>query len=220
MREPATIEIGGEQLDTARLLTVGGVKLSLSDIRTRIVFYNWNNPNVIYGFWRSTIGGPSLQREAFNADNVSELLDLSASEFVNSLRGTKRRGDLLLTSEIYKEAALYYFSDIGDDLRAHLTQYAEEDVSETLERTDGVSAATAVPDIADLAGGMREPSTTPVTINGRAGLRMSPSIARVLQARSTELRELGRDRLGTVRVQLSSDTDQVEGTTAENGEVQ
>jgi hypothetical protein len=204
VREPATILIDGQPLDTARFLTVNGVKLSPSDIRTRIVYPNWRSPNVIYGFWRGTIGGPSLQREAYNADNVSRLLIFGASEFINSLRGTQRRGDLLLTSEIYEEAAPYYFANFGDDLRAHLARYAERDVAQILERTDQVAATITVPDIADLAGGMREPSTTPVTINGRPGMRMTPSIARMLQERSTKLRELGRERIGTVRVELSS----------------
>ena len=215
VREPDKILIDGEPLQASRFITVSGVQMSLRDIRTRIVYPHWRDPRVIYGFWRGTIGGPSLQREAFNAGNVSFLLNLSAAEFVNSLRGTQRRGDRMLVSSIYEEAARFYFPSFDTDLRAHLARFAGEDVAEILERTGQTDASIDIPDIADLAGGMREPSTTPVTINGQSAFRVSPSIARLLEERSTKLNEMGRDRTGTVRVFSNSET----GPTAE-GEVQ
>ena len=47
-------------LDDAKLITIGGVPLSPRDIRERIVYANWKDRKVIYGFWRGEIGGPSI----------------------------------------------------------------------------------------------------------------------------------------------------------------
>lgn len=205
VREPENLALDGQRLHDAPFLNVAGVPLSLRDIRTRIVYPHWRDPRVLYGFWQGTIGGPSLQREAFNADNIDTLLGMGAREFVNSLRGVQRRGDTMLVSEIYVEAAPFYFTDFETGLRAHLNRFAHDEVKEILSRTTRSKASIRVPDIADLAGGMREPSTTPVTVNGRAALPVSPSIARLLQERAVKLREMGRARTGTVRVESSED---------------
>ncbi len=213
VREPRNIRIAGAALHSAQIITIDGVRMSPKDIRTRIVYPHWRDPRVIYGFWHGNIGGPSLQREAFEASNVSFLLDIGAVEFVNSLRGTQRRGDRLLVSNIYEEAAPFYFPDFAADLRAHLSQFSDEEVSEILAQTSQTTASISVPDIADLAGGMREPNTTPVTINGRAsGFRVPPSVARLLTERATKLQEMGRERLGTVRVHRSPEAEARRGS--------
>ncbi|MEM7781232.1 MAG: DUF547 domain-containing protein [Pseudomonadota bacterium] len=204
VQEPSNLQIDGVPLQQARFIEIDGARLSLADIRTRIVYPNWRDPRVIYGFWRGTIGGPSLQREAYTAENVSELLQLGAWEFVNSLRGTQRRGGTLLVSSIYDEASPFYFAGGDEGLRAHLAEFAEDDVKDILGRTSRTQATIEVPVIADLAGGMREPHTTPVSINGQpVGFRVPPSVARMLQERNSKLMEMGRERLGTVRVRRS-----------------
>ena len=109
-----------EPLDEARFITLRGVPVSLREIREKIVFRHWKDPKVIYGFWRGEIGGPSLQREAFNAENVGRLLVRGAADFVNSLRGTQELGGRLQVSELYKEATPFFFPDFERDLRAHL----------------------------------------------------------------------------------------------------
>ncbi|WP_108788438.1 DUF547 domain-containing protein [Erythrobacter sp. Alg231-14] len=143
-------------LDDAILVTVDGVSLSPRDIRERIVYPNWSDPKVMYGFWRGTIDGPSIQRLAYTGGNVDALLSLSAEEFVNSLRGVERWGGALRVSPIYDEAAEFYFENT-DALRAHLSQFARDDVRELVNETSDVAYKRVEGDLADLARGERDP---------------------------------------------------------------
>ena len=161
LAEPSARSFGAEgaALDDAKLVTVAGVALSPRDIRERIVYPNWNDPKVMYGFWRGTIDGPSIQRLAYTGGNVDALLSLSAEEFVNSLRGVERWGGALRVNPIYDEAARFYFDD-SDALRAHLIQYARDDVRELVSETTEVAYKNPEGDLADLARGELDPATS------------------------------------------------------------
>jgi hypothetical protein len=218
VRQPREIKVGGVALDDARFITVEGIALSPRDIRERIVFANWSDPRVIYGFWRGEIGGPSIQREAYNADNVSRLLDRGARDFVNSLRGTQKRGNTLDVSELFEEVAPFYFADFDTDLRAHLAQFANEDTAALLSSTTQIDANVNEYDIADLAGGVREPTYSNVTsADGNSySFRIPQSMARLLQQREQKFQRIIREgRTGTVtfsNIQLPGDpeNDEVE----------
>ncbi len=200
VREPSTIEIDGVPLDEAKFITVSGVKMSPKDIRTQIVYRNWKDPRVIYGFWRGDIGGPSIQRAAFNAENLERLLDRGAKDFVNSLRGVQKRSDRLQVSKIYEEAAPFYFQDWGADLRTHIAAHAETEVQQLLSKTQSVEATLYEVDIADLAGGRLEPSYSNITTNGSAQrFRIPQSMARLLNEYDTKMERIEREgRTGTV----------------------
>ncbi len=212
VRQPRELKVGGVPLDDARFITVEGIALSPRDIREKIVYANWRNPKVIYGFWRGEIGGPSIQREAFNADNVSRLLDRGARDFVNSLRGTQKSGSRLDVSELYAEAAPFFFADFEADLRAHLAQYANEETSEILSETTRMEASVREYDIADLAGGVREPSYQNITSDGvSTSFRIPQSMTRLLQQREEKFQRIIRQgRTGTVtfsNISLPGDPD-------------
>lgn len=200
VRQPREIEIDGVALDDARFITVEGIALSPRDIREQIVFTNWNNPKVIYGFWRGEIGGPSIQREAFNADNVSRLLDRGARDFVNSLRGTQKSGSTLQVSELFEEAAPFYFANFDADLRAHLGQFANEDTAALIAATTQIETSVREYDIADLAGGVREPTYTNITSDGISqSFRIPQSMTRLLAQREEKFQRIIRQgRTGTV----------------------
>ena len=200
IRQPREIMVGGVPLDEARFITVEGIKLSPRDIREKIVYRHWKDPAVIYGFWRGEIGGPSLQREAFNADNVGRLLQRGAADFVNSLRGTQELGGRLQVSEIYREAAPFFFPDFENDLRTHLARYADGATSALLSKTSGAEPAIVEHDIADLEGGVREPTYSNITSNGVAtSFRIPQSMAALLKERETKFQEIIRQgRTGTV----------------------
>jgi hypothetical protein len=159
VREPRDIRIGGVPLDEARFITLRGIPVSLRDIREQIVFRHWRDPKVIYGFWRGEIGGPQLQSYAFTGDNVGSLLDVAATDFVNSLRGTQKWGGELQVSTLYAEAAPFYFPAFETDLRAHLAKYAEPRVAQLLADTSGAKPTIFEHEIADLHGGSRPPNT-------------------------------------------------------------
>ena len=158
LRDPSEGPFGsnGAGLQDAKLMTVRGVALSPRDIRERIVYPNWKDPKVIYGFWRGEIGGPSIQRLAFNGSNVDALLAFSAEEFVNSLRGVEAFNGALRVSRLYEEAEPFYFSDAGS-LRAHLAQFARDDVKELIGKYEGTAYNRYETDIADLVYGRADP---------------------------------------------------------------
>lgn len=153
--QPAQRTFGSNEaaLDDAKLVSVAGVALSPRDIRERIVYPNWKNAKVMYGFWRGEIGGPSIQRLAFSGANVDSLLDASAKEFVNSLRGVQKYNGALQVSELYREGAPFYFESDAD-LRAHLAQHAGDDVQKLIRKTDKTAYSTDYEfDVADLSRG-------------------------------------------------------------------
>jgi hypothetical protein len=218
VRQPREILIDGVPLDEARFITVEGIKLSPRDIREKIVYRHWKSPDVIYGFWRGEIGGPSLQKEAFNADNVARLLQRGASDFVNSLRGTHELGDRLQVSQLYQEAAPFFFPDFEKDLRAHLARHADEQTTALLAKTSGAEPAIAEHDIADLEGGVREPTLSNVTSNGQpVSFRIPQSMAALLRERETKFQEIIRQgRTGTVTFSNIA----LPGDPADKGEVE
>ena len=191
----------GVPLDEAKFITLRGIPVSLRDIREDIVFRNWTNPKVIYGFWRGEIGGPSIQREAFNADNVARLLDRGARDFVNSLRGTQKQGSTLEVSEMFEEVAPYYFPNFESDLRAHLAEFADEETQALLAGTNRIETTVSEYDIADLAGGVREPTYQNIqSADGtQVSFRIPQSMTQLLQQREEKFQRIIREgRTGTV----------------------
>ncbi len=190
---PANLKIGGVPLDTAPFITVAGVRMSPRDIRTRIVYPNWHDPKVIYGFWHGDIGGPSISRVAYDGANIDKVLDDVAAEFVGSLRGTQRSGNTLLVSRLYLEARPFYFPDWPRDLRAHLLKYSSAEVAGIVHATDAVDARIEETDIADLSKGEREPNYNELVMNGfQKGIGVDGAVARLLKERHDKLEEVYR----------------------------
>ncbi|MEM1194469.1 MAG: DUF547 domain-containing protein [Pseudomonadota bacterium] len=194
-RQPRRLLIDGVVLDEAKFITVRGVAMSLRDIREKIVFANWRDPKVIYGFWRGEIGGPALERAAFTGANVSSLLSLKAEEYINSLRGTQKRGKTLDVATIYEEVSAFYFPDFAADIRAHIAEYAQEDVAKILAKTTATEANIREYDIADLNGGRRD---SIALVNAGAG--MPYSIGQLIIQRQRKLDRIERKEGRTGRV--------------------
>jgi len=194
-RQPRDLMIDGVPLDEAQLITIRGVKMSLKDIRENIVYRNWSDPRVIYGFWRGEIGSPSLGREAFNALNVNYLLTQEADYYVNSMRGTEKRGKTLHISTLYDEVREFYFPDFENDVRRHIENFANDDVLEFVQKTDRIKPSIREYDIADLSGGYR----AQLALQGsRPGL--SAGAAELLRQRQVKLQRLERKKKRTGRV--------------------
>lgn len=200
VRQPSTLKVGEVPLDEAKFITVQGISMSPKDIRTQIIYPNWQDPRVIYGFWRGDIGSPSIQAEAFNSENVERLLNKGAVDFVNSLRGTQKSGSTLQVSKIYDEAAPFYFRNFDTDLRTHIANHAQEDVTDILGTTQKIDASIYEADIADMAGGAREPSYSNITTNGTStSFRIPQSMARLLVEHERKVELIIREgRTGTV----------------------
>ncbi len=195
MRQPRFLEVDGVPLNEAKFITIRGVSMSLRDIRENIVFANWRDPKVIYGFWLGEIGSPSLERAAFTGGNVSSLLSLKAEEYINSLRANEKRGKTLHVSTLYEDVSRFYFPDFGADVRAHMAEFANEDVAKLIERTVETKASIREWDIADLSGGRRDS----IAVQGsRPGV--SAGMAEILVQRDRKFRKLEKEELPTGRV--------------------
>ena len=155
MRRPSDLKIGSPptSLNEAKIINIKNTKLSLRDIRERIVYPNWRNPKVTYGFYLGDIGSPSIQNTAFNSKNISDVLDRSASEFVNSLRGFHVRNNKQYVSRIYKDIAPFYFSDFNTNLADHLKKFMRDDVRKQMIASNQFQIDRYDPMIADMTAG-------------------------------------------------------------------
>ena len=143
----------GESLFEAKILNVAGIPLSLDDIRLRIVYPQWDDPRVIYGFHNGSIGGPNIRSEAFRGTEIWRQLDSNATEFVNSLRGVELSDRELRVSQIYGEARSL-FPEFESDLHAHLTQFANDNTARQLEGNRPIATDVVEWHIADMTNGV------------------------------------------------------------------
>lgn len=194
MKEPYRIRSGpaGEQLDEAKLVTINGVPLSLYDIRVNIVYRYWDDPDVIYGFFRGDLGSPNIQPFAYTSKNTSSLLKRSGREFVNSLRGVRKGRRAIVISPVYEEARPYFFPDWPNDLKMHLQEFADDDVKKILSADQPFSIGTYETRVADLAGGQLRASKTNIQSGPQVanGLTVPSHMARLMQEFSLKQREL------------------------------
>ena len=153
--EPRKVKIGPDDLPfhEAPLTSIEGVPLSLQDIRVRIVYRYWDDPRVIYGFFRGDLASPSIRGRAWKAESLSKDLGVNAHEFVNSLRGVRRGRTAVQVSPIYAEARSTLFTDWPDELRMHLRSFAERDVDLILDDIEQVEFSRYEARTADLVGG-------------------------------------------------------------------
>jgi len=143
------------QMDDAKFLKISGQSLSLRDIRENIVFKNWSDPTVIYGFYRGNIGSPKISRSAFSGNRLDYMLEDNAAEFVNSLRGFRKGTRHRYVSRIYQELEGTLLKNFDSDLDAHLRKFAREDVIDDVNsgrpfKYDGYETM-----VSDLSGGRR-----------------------------------------------------------------
>ena len=169
VQRPKTIKLKMDgnkyKLDVAPFLQIKGQNISLSDIREKIVYTNWSDASVIYGFFRGDIGSPSLQPYAYTGENVMLQLNQNADDFVNSLRGFNLGGSTSNVSAIYEETAPYYFQNWDVDLKGHLLKHAGETVTAELAKSYPFRIDTYDTMIADISGGERLGSSGAATSN-------------------------------------------------------
>lgn len=168
--EPYRIKVGPNKnyLHEAKIVTIKGVPLSLQDIRVNIVYRYWQDPRVIYGFFRGDLGSPNIQGSAYTRNNIKELLNRGGKEFVNSLRGVRGGAGQINISPIYEEARPFYFSNWPDDLKAHLLTFAQDDVKALLAKDLPYHVTRYETRVADLAGGQIRSQLSPIESSDKA----------------------------------------------------
>lgn len=178
--EPSTLsfDVNGSKvlLDDFKFIEIRGRNLSLKNIREDIVFSNWSDPRVIYGFFRGDIGSPRMLRLAYTANNLEYRLNGNAHEFVNSLRGFHESSRARKVSKIYDEAKRFYFQNWDLDIETHLRKYAEGETVEELSADKPFELDRYETKIADLSGGRRRASGLYIDGNGN----LPPETVRLL----------------------------------------
>ena len=158
-------------LHEAKIFNISGVPLSLRDIREKIVYPNWKNPLVIYGFHHGNLGGPSIATAAYDRDNLFLNLRQNADEFINSFRSYH----LGKISVLYRDVSPHYFPAGEADIRAHFRKYMRPDVYKYVETYDKLKWHKPFAQVADVAGGVGfGNSTSPVARVGQGGAAGSP----------------------------------------------
>ena len=203
VREPRRLEYGpdGVLFHDAPLATIRGVPLSLRDIRVGIVYRYWPDARVLYGFFHGDLASPSIRARAYTVSSVWDDLENNALEFVNALRGVHRSEDVMRVSPMYQEARERLFPDWPDDLREHLSRYAEAPVQEILRSTQRVAIGRYARRTADLVGGTPFNFTSAVAGVGGWGPGQSPTYVLMMQEFGRKFRELRRaGRYGNVTI--------------------
>lgn len=132
--------------------TYNGQALSLDDIEYKILMpLNKNNPLVMYGLYKGYIGSPNIRTQAYTANNLMPSLIDNAQEFINSNRGTNYNSKLLNVSTMYKDKKAY-FNDFNNDLLAHLSLYADNDLLNKLKNKKTALFTIDNYDITDVTG--------------------------------------------------------------------
>ena len=209
VKRPEDLKIGkpAVQLYDAKIINIKNTKLSLRDIREKIVYANWRNPKVIYGFYLGDIGSPSIQNRAFNANNVNQILNLNAEEFVNSLRGFHVRNNKQYVSRLYTDVAKFYFPNFDRDVETHIKKFMRDDVKSEMLSAASFSIDRYDPIIADMTAGQgRYKSISSLSSTSRSGVSLTghntlKQFVEELVVKREKLKELGLYSNGTVIVE-------------------
>ncbi len=121
----------------AKLVSVGGVNLSLDNIEHDILRVNWDDPRVHYAVNCASIGCPNLARDAYTGDKLDAQLNAAARAFIASPRGLRFNGARATASKIYS----WYDEDFGNSqasVIAHMRRYAEGETAERLARLSSI----------------------------------------------------------------------------------
>ena len=119
------------------LVEVEGEALSLNDIEHRILRPIWQDPRIHYAVNCASIGCPNLRTEAFTGGNQEDLLEKAARDYVNHPRGASIADGKLTVSSIY----VWFAADFGGSdaaILAHLKDYADSELKESLTAHDGI----------------------------------------------------------------------------------
>lgn len=119
-----------------KLLMVEDHHLSLNDIEHRIIRPIWNDPRHHYALNCASIGCPNLMTRAFTAQQMEEMLDEAATDFINHYRAVGFERTRLVLSKIFD----WYSADFGGSEAAvlqHISKYARPALKEAILKYEG-----------------------------------------------------------------------------------
>jgi len=114
------------------ILTVNNRLLSLNDIEHGILRPIYDDPRIHYAVNCASLSCPNLLATAFTANNIEQLLEQAARDYINHPRGSAIEGQHVTLSKIYD----WYQEDFGGSRKgvlAHIRQYADDDLIKKLD---------------------------------------------------------------------------------------
>ncbi|MCK5672795.1 MAG: DUF547 domain-containing protein [Spirochaetales bacterium] len=105
-----------------KLITVENIELSLNDIEHSILRPIWKDKRIHYAVNCASIGCPNLSKSVYSAENLDQMLDAAAYDYINHQRGVSFENNKLILSSIYN----WYEDDFGTkkELLEHLASYS------------------------------------------------------------------------------------------------
>lgn len=115
-----------------KLATIQDQKVTLNNIEHGILRPIWKDRRIHYALNCASLGCPNLAKKAYTSDNMEELLEAGAREYINHPRGALIEKNRLTVSSIYD----WYRDEFGDSnqgVLSHLRKYAEPELAEQLK---------------------------------------------------------------------------------------
>lgn len=135
-----------------KVMTVAGIPLSLNDIKDKILKEKYDsNPLILYGLFQGNIGGPGIQKRAFRSRGIWRTLKKSATEFINSNRGTYYDGKV----SVFYERNLNWFNNDEAALKAHILTYLGGEMTEEIDKAKSLDFAMKDWQLASVMGDQR-----------------------------------------------------------------
>lgn len=132
---------GKDSILDNKILTVGGIALSLNDIEFTILHQNYaGNPLIIYGLYQGNVGSPNIRKQAYKGDSVYADLIENAIEFINSNRGTQSKNKKVFEVSSFYARNADFFPDFDADLKEHLLSYLVGEQQDELKSATEIDA--------------------------------------------------------------------------------
>ncbi|MEL6862381.1 MAG: DUF547 domain-containing protein [Pseudomonadota bacterium] len=120
-------------------ITIDGTPLSLQDIEENILFAGWDDPNIMFGLYQGSKGGPALPLEPFSGATVHQALAEAGERFTADSRNFRVRGDSVRISTYFDWYASFAYDGDETALRSHLASFADEDARTAIAETATLS---------------------------------------------------------------------------------
>jgi len=118
----------------AKLLEIEGQELSLNDIEHRILRPIWQDNRVHYALNCASLGCPNLQPKAFTPQNLEQMLEKAARDFINHPRGVTFAGSRLIVSSIY----FWFQTDFGNSEKGIIQHFKKYMSPENLKKLNAL----------------------------------------------------------------------------------
>jgi len=127
-----------KNLWVAERFSIAGQKLSLDNIVNGILRPLFKDERIHFVINRATLGSANINPLAYTGENVEELMEQAAQDFLRHPRAVDFSGDELVLSRLF----VWYKSDFGSNLtevKNYLKQYQSPELVKKIEASKQVS---------------------------------------------------------------------------------